>query len=454
MPASRSLASRFVLVNGRYTRLWAGQSVSALGDSIFNTTLILWVATDLGRGKAWAPEAVSAVLLSASVSVLVIGPLTGVLIDRWDGRRTMLRSDQVRCAIAAGLTAVTFLPAGALSTGAWLAVICGAVVLLNAFGEFFIPARMTVIRDIVPGAADRARAAGISQATSGTIAIIGPPLAAPLLFGIGMRWALAFNAVSYAVSFIAIASVAIPPRPRREPGSGKRPSVVRDFTAGLRVFAGSRFLIALLSIAVIGQIGVATLNALNVFFVTRNLHASPQLYGFVGTSIGVGSILGALCSGRVVARIGARATVWGGLLAAGVLIIAYSRQTVFVAGVVCVVLFIIPITMLNTAMAPLMMAATPREYMGRVLAVFYPVTQLASMLSMVVASWLVGSGLRGLHASLGPLRFGPIDTIYAGAGLLVVLAGIRARRALPHLDDLAPDDHAAPDAEPQEAHSA
>jgi predicted MFS family arabinose efflux permease len=310
------------------------------------------------------------------------------------------------------------------------------VLVLNAASQFFSPARFSVIAELVTWEADRARAAGIAQATGQTAWIIGPPLAAPLLFTVGLQWALLFNAASYLVSYVAIASVDVRPAPTadRDRPAAQRPGVVKDFTEGLRFFGGNRFLVALLLLAVIGQFGMGALNTLNVFFATRNLHASAQLYGYLGMAMGIGGILGALASGRVVQWIGARRTTWIGLLVSGALLVLYSRQGSFPAAVALLFVFAVPLTMLNTAMSPLLLAAAPREFRGRVVAVFYPVTQLASMLAAVLSGWLAGSGLRDFAGSVAGLRFGPIDTILATAGVVIVVAGVYARIALPDTD--------------------
>src|SRR6266568_1204449 len=66
--------SRFggTLINRDYTRLWWGQAVSTVGDFVFDTTLVLWIATKLGKGQSWAPAAVGGVMLAASVAILVV----------------------------------------------------------------------------------------------------------------------------------------------------------------------------------------------------------------------------------------------------------------------------------------------------------------------------------------------------------------------------------------------
>jgi MFS family permease len=423
------------LINSAYTRLWYGQSISVLGDAVFSTTLVLWVATVLAKGKPWAPAAVSGVLLATGAAVLLIGPFAGVFVDRWDSRRTLLRSELARCLIAGLLAAVSFLPVRDLPAWAWLTLVCADVFTLNVAGQFFGPARYTIIRDIVHGDADRARAAGIAQATAGTAMIAGPPLAAPLLFTVGVQWALLFNAASYAVSFFAIRSVRPGPGAAASEPAGERAKLTSEFAAGLRFFGRSRFLVALLVLAVIGQCGAGALQALNVFFVSANLHAPAHLYGYLGTGLGVGGITGALFAGRVVKRIGARRTAWTGLVLGGILLVCYSRQSALLGGVCLLFLFAVPITMLNTAMAPLLLGSAPREYMGRVVAVYYPVTQLAGMLSTLLAGWLVSSVLRNFTATVGGVRFGPIDTIFAVSGLLIVIAGCYARAALPETTD-------------------
>ncbi|MFD8322454.1 MFS transporter [Kitasatospora purpeofusca] len=444
---------RPTLINPTYTRLWFGQAVSSVGDAVFSTTLVLWVATVLAEGKSWGPQAVSGVVLATSAAVMFVGPFAGVFVDRWDKRATMLGTEVLRGGLVAVLTVVAFVPTRELPAGVWLALIYVIVLVLNAASQFFTPARFSIIAELVTDEADRARAAGIAQATAQTAWIIGPPLAAPLLFAVGLQWALLFNALSYLVSYIAISSADLRPvNPARTaptaPRSGKgaerpgkvsqrpgkaaeRPGLFKDFTEGLRFFARNRFLVALLLLTVIGQLGMGALSTLNIFFATRNLHVSAESYGYLGMALGIGGIAGALAAGRVVQWIGARRTTWIGLMASGALLVLYSRQTGFPAAVTLLFVFVVPITMLNTAMAPLLLAATPQEFRGRVISVFYPVTRLAAMLTAVLSGWLAGSGLRDFSGSVAGLRFGPIDTIFAVSGLVVVLAGVYARLGLP-----------------------
>jgi len=76
--------------------LWAAQGLSYIGDQIFDTTLVVWIASVLAKDQTWAPLAVSGVLIAVAIPTLVIGPLAGVFVDRADKRRMMIATDGVR----------------------------------------------------------------------------------------------------------------------------------------------------------------------------------------------------------------------------------------------------------------------------------------------------------------------------------------------------------------------
>src|SRR5512146_549853 len=94
------------LISRNFGLLWAGQSISYIGDALLDFTFALWIAFGLGRGQPWAPLAVSGVLASSSVGTLVIGPIAGVFVDRWDKRRTLLGVTVLQAILTASLLLV------------------------------------------------------------------------------------------------------------------------------------------------------------------------------------------------------------------------------------------------------------------------------------------------------------------------------------------------------------
>src|SRR6185369_11067366 len=169
---------------------------SFVGDYVFDTTLILWISTRLLPGKDYAPAAVSGVLVAVAAAIIVVGPAAGVFVDRWDKRRTMMVSDLIRALLVVALAVVATLPKGSIPAAPTLVLIYAVVFVSTGVAQFFQPARFTILGDIVSGDAERARASGLLQSLGYTAAVIGPPLAAPLLFQTGPYWALYINAAS------------------------------------------------------------------------------------------------------------------------------------------------------------------------------------------------------------------------------------------------------------------
>ena len=423
------------LVNRNFARLWYGSAISSVGDYVFDTTLTLWVATKLGAGKSWAPVAVSGLLLAAVLAIVFVGPVAGVWVDRWNHKRTMLGTEAVRAVIAGAMALVSLLPQHDLPVGAWLGVIFVLVFALNSAGQFFTPARQVTIGRVVTGETEQARAFGIDNATRAVAGMIGPPLAAPLLFTSGVTWALVLNAASYVVSFVAVRAVSVPADTAAEADAAAAGDEVAatasagfwaDFKEGFGFLFRSRFVRTLLFVAVTCQAGTGALNTLDVFFVTGNLHVAAKYYGVLALAVGTGLIVGSLFAARVVARLGAAMTVAVTLTMSGLVFLVYARQTTFAAGFVLILLFEIPIALVNTAAGPLFLATIPRRLFARVMAVFSTVNQGVQMLSMLVAGWLASSSLRDFHGAPLGLHMGPVDTIFSVAALLIMLGGVNA----------------------------
>lgn len=413
-----------VLINRNFARLWLGNAVSGLGDQVFDTTVILWVAVVLLGDSDFAPGAVAGLLIAVAAATIVVGPIAGVFVDRWDKRRTMMTTDAIRAALVTVLAIYAFMPEGTLSRTTTLVLVYVVIFLAASTAQFFNPARFTLISDIISDDADRAKATGQLQATGAAASIIGPPLAAPLLFTVGYQWALVANAVSFLVSFAAIAAIKTPRVERAAVAAGG--GFLREFGAGLRFAVRNRLITTIMITIVVVTLGAGAANTLDVFFVSENLGADREFYGLLGGALGVGTIAGALLAGAVAARLGAARTFYQGLIVAGVFFVAYSQSTTLWLGIAFIALAGVFLGLLNAALSPLIMRAVPRELLGRVTSVVNPLAQVAQMVGSAASGWLAATVLLDMHVTVGPASFGRLDTILGVAGLLVLAGGIYA----------------------------
>lgn len=412
-------AGRARFVSRSYARLWGGQAASSVGDAVFTVSAVLWVDRDLAAGRPWAAAAVSGVTAAAYAAVAIAGPAAGVVVDRCDRRTVMAATELARAGLAGGLAALAFAPAGLIPAVAWLAVLYATVFSLNAAGQFYLPARTAVIAAMVPGAADRARAAGLAEAAAAAASTIGPMVAVPLMLTAGIRWALVINAASYLASWASARSLP----PSRAAGDGERPG----FRAGLHAFASSRHLTRLLSVTLLCQAGAGALTALNVVAVTCDLHGTARTYGLAETLMGAGYVAGAAAAGRLVRAAGPRAVTCGGLFAAAALTAGYALARDAAVGLPLLAAYAAAIGLLNTAVAPYLMGAVPDGYLGRVLALWGPANQAAGAVSVLGAGWLASSVLHGFSAA----GLGPVSLLLLIGAALITAAGVRAAVALP-----------------------
>lgn len=425
---------RAAFINRNFALLWWGQAISSVGDYAWDTALVLWVATYLVAGQSWAPLAVSGLVLAAAVPQIVVGPLAGVFVDRWDKRKTM-----VLIAILQAIFAVLLvLPAASFTLPlighvqlplSWrLGVVYTDVALLASFAQFFIPAQLALIKDIVPPARED-QALETFQAIQGVAVIIGPPVAAALVFGLGFGWALVLNALSFVVVFLASSAIEAPPS-AHSLAPGEAGHFSREFLDGLGYVAGHQVLRTILVAEVLTWLGFGSLQSLGYFFITGNLHVAASNYGLFGADFGVGAIVGAVLVTLLGQRLGLARILWSGLVTSGLFVIIMSHLTSFSLALGAAFLFGVTSTAVIVTAGPLALDSTSREFVGRVTAVINPVGRLAALLSVALAGSLVSTVLRGFHASVLGISFGPVDTVFTGMGLLAVLGGLYTRASL------------------------
>jgi predicted MFS family arabinose efflux permease len=413
-----------LIINRSFGLLWGGQAVSAIGDTLFRTTLILWIGAGIAAHRTWAPLAVSGVFIADTLPVILIGPLAGVFVDRWDKRRTMLSMDAIRAALILLLT----LTAGLLRLPTWasLSTIYLAVGAATICTQFFGPARLALLNDVV-AAPNLTRASSRQQVTGNLSLIIGPALAAPIFFGLGARWALIFDALTFAISFLAI--ILLRDVPSSAQGVAQQRSFRRDLSAGLHFFAGNRVLMTLLISLALVMLGYGAITTLNIFFLQQNLHAAAHWFGVFSVVSGIGAIVGTVLVGFLASRLAPLRTLWVSLLILGMLDLMYARLSSLPPALVVLFLMGLPAAACNITLMPIVLLVTPRAFIGRVVAVIVPAMSIASIISVALAGYLVSTLLRGLHATFLGVTFGPIDTIFTATGLLELASGIYAMLA-------------------------
>src|SRR5262245_25069467 len=200
--------------------LWTGQSLSLVGSQAVQFALIWWLTETSGSATILA----TATLLGLLPPV-VLGPVIGALIDRWNRKTVMLAADGF-VAVASLLLAWLFY-AGIADIPHVLALL-----FLRALGAAFHSPAMTASTTLMVPEEHLTRIQGLNQSMQGLLTIVAAPLGALLLAIFSMTGVMMVDVGTALLAILPFLAISVP-RPSRSEGLGPT-SVWADTVAGFR----------------------------------------------------------------------------------------------------------------------------------------------------------------------------------------------------------------------------
>ena len=187
--------------NHGFRNLWLGQVVSQTGDW-FDTIAVYTIVLNLtGSGRA-----VGLVLVARFLPIFIIGPLSGVIADRFSRRMIMIISDVLRAVVVLGFLFVR------RPDQLWL--VYALTVLQLAFSAFFEPARTAAVPSIV-AERDLVAANTISSVTWSAMLTLGAAIGGVVTGWFGTDAAFILDSLTFLASAALVAGVHFPERPAR-----------------------------------------------------------------------------------------------------------------------------------------------------------------------------------------------------------------------------------------------
>jgi len=413
--------------------VWVGEFVSMIGSGLTAFALGVWIYQ-----KSASTTQYALVTFCAAAPPLLILPLAGPLIDRWDRKRLLLACELVAAAATAAVGLLAWLDRLSLPYA------CVNVAVTAAATALQWPTWSATVTLLVPKE-QLGRASGMTQLAFAVSQVLAPLLAGALITLIGLVGVIVLDFCTFLFSVATLLAARIP---SRTAGCGVRPSYLRDIPFGWRYVFGSAGLAALLLM-------FAAINFLSelatVLFTPLVLNLStPAALGSILAVGGLGMMGGS-----------ALMSVWGGPrrpALGAVTFAALGGVAVFAAGLTVSVpllavaafafLFCQPLTAGSSQV--LWQRIVPPELQGRVFSVRATVAlsavPLASLLAGPLADGMCepamapGGFLAGtLGPALGTGRGRGIALILVVAGALSILAALAAGlfRPLRRLDEAA-----------------
>ena len=375
--------------------LLSALAVSQIGDWLYNLALVVLVY-DRTHSALWAGVTTAARV----VPVVVLGPLGGVLADRFDRRRIMIVCDLARMGLMVVLAAVA-----AFRLPIVLAPVIAAAA--TAAAAPYLPCVAAVTPRVVDDA-DLPGANAARSAVTGAGIILGPALGGVLLLLGSVASAFALNALTFALSALAVLAIRADGAfaPRR---AGERPGgLLREVAQGAAALRAHPAALRLVGADTMCSVLYGAQTVL-LLLVSRQIGLGAQGYGYMFAALGVGGLIGTALAGRL-SRLPSRSVLAAALALAGVptLLLAVVRWPA--AAIVLVGLTGMGALLVEILTETTLQRELDEDVFGRAYGIAFPAA---------IAGIVVGSAIApGLAVLLG------------GSGALVVVGAVVLAYAL------------------------
>ena len=382
-------------------QLWYAQIVSTFGDFVALFAVITVMTFRLHA----TPQQITGVQIAYMLPIALLGIVSGVFVDRWPLKRTLVASDFIRAVLVVFLIFVHHV-------WGYYVVLAAVSVVSSVFG----PAQGVAVRSLVPSHGLRSAQALLQQVMF-IMRIIGGPIAAMLLVYASVSVSFYADAISFLVSGLFMASLALPVTAKQEvqtpaESKGGLSRVLSDMKQGTRFIVHHAALFFVITAMGAGMFILGCFGPLIAVYVRDTLHASTRTFGTASAMIGVGIMAGINLLNAFAKNVRNSTQVYFGLtgIAVGTLALALFPHP----GVTIVALLLIGFAVAGIIVPAqtLIQEETPQAMLGRV---------GSTVMSLIFSAQIAGLLLSGVLADHMSVR--GVFGICSGMLALLILVG-------------------------------
>jgi DHA3 family macrolide efflux protein-like MFS transporter len=375
----------------RFFAIWIGQQLSWVGSRAGGFALVWWLTRETGSAQVLATATMGII-----VPMVILGPIAGAYVDRWNRRLTILIAD-TSIACVSLLLAYLFWSGRMEIWHVYLVIVARSV-----GGAFHGPAISASTTMLVPER-HLTRIAGLNQSMTGAIQVLGPVAGAMLISIMPLHGVMLIDVATAAFAVLPLLFLRIP-----QPKAETMEEGERLFTS-LRIAFGfvwqKRGIFYIAALAGFMNFVINPVFVLLPLLVTEHFQAGPLQLGWLQSASGAGLIAGGLVL-----------SLWGGFKRKVVtMYIGGGLQGLALAllGVIPSNLFVVAIAAMgangllnawyNGATAPVIQTVVPPDMQGRVFTLLTSICQGVYPISLAILgpvvdliglrSWYVGGGL-------------------------------------------------------------
>jgi DHA3 family macrolide efflux protein-like MFS transporter len=359
-----------------FSIIWTGQLFSTLSSAIVGYAVVFWLSMETKSAEVLAFSTIAALLPQ-----LLLGPFTGVLIDRWDRRRIMILSD-IFIAVCSAIMAIMFLNGTVEVFYIYL-----LLVLRSAGSAFHVPAMQASVPLLAPES-ELMRIAGVNQVIQSIGTIAGPALAALLISVFDMTWVLFFDVAGAGIAVVTLLMVHIP-NPVKS-ADAPEPHLLREMKEGLHEITSRKGLLWMFVFIVMATFFIMPVAALFPLMTINHFSGGTYQMSIVEIGWGIGMLAGGALLGIKRFKINEIILINATYILLG-LSFAFSGilpVTGFWIFVLLTAFGGIAMAVYSSAFMVVMQTTIDPAAMGRVFSIYGSITMLPSMIGLLQTGFI------------------------------------------------------------------
>ncbi|MFH8991318.1 MFS transporter [Streptomyces sp. NPDC017940] len=272
--------------------LLTAAAISTLGDGVRATAVPL-LATEFTHNAFL----VSIVNFAGWLPWLTVALFSGVLVDRWDRRRTMVYVDGARAVL---VLVLALLAIASPESWKWLLLVAVIAFLLGVGETLFDPASQALLPAVVPQHKLTVANSRFQSLQLTGSEFVGPPLGS-LLFAAAATLPFLLDSASFLLAAVLVAAIRLPPGLVEHHAAQEREEerMMEAVKTGLRWLWNERPIRTMALILGAWMVVDGGVYAVLVLFSLEELGLGTAGFGLLMTASAVGSIFGSLVAPRV-----------------------------------------------------------------------------------------------------------------------------------------------------------
>lgn len=345
-------------INRNFFLIWSGQFVSQLGDKFYAIALAWWVLE-----QTHSPFTMGLLMTASVLPGLVLGPVAGGFIDRWNRKIIMIITDLIRGSLVLIVTLLSFL--GLVQI--WH--IFSAAVIISLSSAFYNPTIAAVFPQLV-SKNDLPSANSLSQLIAGITTVLGPITGAAAIAIMGYTNVFFFNSVSYLISGILAGLINVPLKSDRL----QKTKLMSDIKSGIQFIVNHKKALTIMAIIGLTHLNFGSLSVVMPVLAGQLSGIGVRNLGLLETMVGSGMIFGSLLLNLKRRKTTGTGWLFGAMVIMGVSFITVSAvryleiaSVIPFMGLMALVGF--AVTIASVYWASLLQSNIPNEMAGRVFSI-------------------------------------------------------------------------------------